>query len=245
MDLTQPLLGVFAHPDDETFGMGGTLALVHKHGGRVGVFSATRGNKGKLNLAEPLPEEELAQVREKELREAARILGVDAVYVRNYSDGSVDKIPQEELIGQIVEVIREFKPYTVVTFSREGGTGHRDHIAMHYAGTEAFLRALSFPHAPRELYYRGMPESVRAQLSAIRRQRRRTPGHYLEHPDGDHFQESDLERIDISEVIDLKEQAALAHATQDPKRFLDRRRQSSGIPDEFWLSEYFFKAWPR
>ena len=245
MDLTKPLLGIFAHPDDETFGMAGTLALAHRRGARVGVYSATRGDKGKLNLPKPLTEEELGDLREQELRDAARIIGVDEVFVDRYPDGGVDRVPEEELVQHVIEVIRRFKPYTVVTFSREGGTGHRDHVAMHHAATTAFHRARAFADAPSELYYRGVPESVREQLADYRKLRQRTEGHYHENPECERYDESDLERIDISEVLDVKEKAALAHASQNPQRFLDRRRQAHGIPDEFWVSEYFFRAWPR
>jgi LmbE family N-acetylglucosaminyl deacetylase len=246
MDLTKPLLGLFAHPDDETFGMAGTLALVHRSGGRVGVFSATRGEKGKLNLPEPMTDDELGRLRELELEEAARILGVDQLYVWNYPDGGVDAVPQEELVGVVEDVIRSFEPYTVVTFSPEGGTGHRDHVAMHKIATLAFHKAqASMGRPPAELYYRAVPASVLPDLAAYRSQRQRTAGHYHEGLEAENNGDTDLERIDITPVLNIKESAALAHASQNPQRFLNRSSQIPSIPDEFWVSEYFYRAWPR
>ena len=246
MDLSRPLLGVFAHPDDETFGMAGTLALAHRSGGRVGVFSATRGEKGKLNLPQPMTEEELGRLREHELEDAARILGIDQLYVWNYPDGAVDQAPQDELLSVVLDVIRSFEPFTVVTFSPEGGTGHRDHVAMHRIATRAFHEAQkTMARPPKELYYRAVPAKILPELTAYRSQRQRTEGHYHENLVAEHNGDDDLVRIDITPVLGIKERAALAHASQAPQRFLNRSRSIPSIPDEFWVSEYFYRAWPR
>jgi LmbE family N-acetylglucosaminyl deacetylase len=245
MDLTKPLLGVFAHPDDETFGMAGTLALAHRQGARVGVLSATRGEKGKLNLPEPLTEEELGRLRERELNAAARILGIDEVFVFGYPDGAVDTVPEEELVACVERIIRSFRPHTVVTFDAKGGTGHRDHVAMHQAATKAFHRARDFDDPPAELYYRGLPAEIRALLTEARRHSPRTAEHYHDNLEPENYSEGDLVRIDIASVLDVKAEAARAHASQNPERFLDRSRRPSTLPEEFWVSEYFYRAWPR
>src|ERR1051325_7307780 len=137
IDLTKPLLAIFAHPDDETFGVGGLLALAHKSGARVGVFCATRGEKGKLHLKEAISEEKLGELRADELRAAAKIFGAERVEILNYPDGGLEGVPEEDIVEKILDAIKEFGPYTIVTFGPDGGTSHRDHVAIHKFTEEA------------------------------------------------------------------------------------------------------------
>lgn len=175
------LMAVFAHPDDESFGTGGTLA---RYGAdpevRVVVVCATRGEAGEIadpSLATP---ERLGEVREQELRCACNILNVDALYFLDYRDsgmaGSADNIhPRalamadfDEAVGKLVALMRHERPDVVVTFDHSGGYGHPDHVAIHYQTKAAFTAAAdagryagaeggATAHRPRKLYYTAIP----------------------------------------------------------------------------------------
>jgi LmbE family N-acetylglucosaminyl deacetylase len=136
------VLGAFAHPDDEGFGTGGTLALLVARGARVTLVCATNGDVGEISdpvLATP---ETLAQVRQQEMRQAMSITGVTDLRFLNYRDSGMDGTPDNQhpnslhradpaqVVGQLVEVIREVRPQRVFTHDPSGGYGHPDHKAM-------------------------------------------------------------------------------------------------------------------
>src|SRR5258708_36153656 len=81
------LMTIFAHPDDETFGMAGTLARATANGHPVAVVSATRGEAGEIAHAELATKETLGRVREQELRSAMAAVGVTDVHFLDYIDG--------------------------------------------------------------------------------------------------------------------------------------------------------------
>ena len=134
---------VLAHPDDDTWGMSGTVAL---HAGdpafEFTLVLATSGDAGEIadpSLATP---QTLAAVREEEDRASWRTLGrePDRLEFLRYPDGGLIRVEREELIEKIAQVLRETRPDVVVTFGPDGITGHDDHVTVGLATTEAFAR---------------------------------------------------------------------------------------------------------
>jgi LmbE family N-acetylglucosaminyl deacetylase len=170
---SQRLLSVLAHPDDESFGMGGTLALYAQRGVEVHLICATRGEAGMMDPEHLKGYGSVAEKREAELRCAARILGLREVHFLDYRDsgmpGSADNqhpqalaaAPLEQVSAQIARIIRQVKPQVVLTFDPIGGYRHPDHIAIHKATLLACEAAGDPsvdveglpPYKPEKLYY--------------------------------------------------------------------------------------------
>ncbi len=125
------LLAVFAHPDDESMGMGGTLAKYAAEGVETHLVCATRGERGWFGPEEQDPGlEKLGQLRTKELENAVRELGMQGLHFMDYIDGDVDQADHAKATQKIVTHIRRIKPQVVVTFPPDGNYGHPDHIAI-------------------------------------------------------------------------------------------------------------------
>jgi LmbE family N-acetylglucosaminyl deacetylase len=119
------LLAVFAHPDDESMGLGGTLAKYAAEGVETYLVCASRGEKGWSGPEEQNPgPERLGQTRTPELEHAVKELGMRELYFLNYIDGHVDKVNHDEAIGKIVTHIRRIQPQVIVTFPPDGNYGH-------------------------------------------------------------------------------------------------------------------------
>lgn len=167
------LLAVFAHPDDETFCAGGTLAKHVAAGWEVMVVSATRGEAGQIRDPEAATRRTLGQVREREFYAACQRLGIRHARVLDYRDGTLHAVNPYELTGAVVGIIRAFRPKVVITFGPDGAYGHPDHIAIGAATTRAFEQAGStqhYPeqlavgrsvHQPAQLYHSAFPQSRR------------------------------------------------------------------------------------
>ena len=163
--MTRTLAAVFAHPDDETFATGGTLAKHAEQGARVSLYCATDGDAGRSSGIPFSSREELGRIRRAELLAACALLGVDAVEHGGHPDGALAAADPDVVIGQIVAFLRRERPQVVLTFGPEGApTGHRDHkaicrfatSAVLLAGTAAFPDQLSSglaPHRPDRLCY--------------------------------------------------------------------------------------------
>src|SRR6516225_7286272 len=121
------LLGVFAHPDDEVFCAGGTLARAAEAGAEVMIVSATRGERGQIRDPAAATRPTLGAVREGELRAAAAELGVPRVQVLDYADGTLPH-HRSSLGAAIADIMRQFDPDTVFTFGAGGGYGPPDHV---------------------------------------------------------------------------------------------------------------------
>lgn len=125
------LLAVFAHPDDESMGMGGTLAKYSAEGVETHLICATRGERGWFGPEEQNPGfERLGQIRTKELENAVKELGMKGLYFLDYIDGDLDQANHKEVVDKIVTHIRRIGPQVIVTFPPDGNYGHPDHIAI-------------------------------------------------------------------------------------------------------------------
>jgi LmbE family N-acetylglucosaminyl deacetylase len=167
------LLGLFAHPDDEVFCAGGTLAKYSTAGSEAMVVSFTHGEAGQIRDATIATRRTLGARREQELHASVKQLGVQHVRCLDYGDGKLSDVPQDLLVAHATEIIREFRPDIVVTFDDTGAYGHPDHIAISRATTIACRRsgdAESFseqlagglrPHTPARLYHSYFPRNDR------------------------------------------------------------------------------------
>jgi LmbE family N-acetylglucosaminyl deacetylase len=163
------LCGVFAHPDDETLGAGGTLARYAAEGVETYVVTATRGQRGRFKDGTDHPGPEVVgRIREGELRAAAKVLGVKEVSLLDYWDKDLDQADPPEVIGQIAAHLRRIRPHVVITFDPTGAYGHPDHIAICQFATAAVSVAADptypvpgdgghTPHRVSKLYYMGWP----------------------------------------------------------------------------------------
>ena len=180
MPVKRVLLAVLAHPDDETFGMGGTLALYAQRGVEVHLLCATRGEAGEVDPQYMRGYRSVAELREHELRCAAGQLGITGVHILDYRDsgmpGSKDNqhpqalinAPIDELAGKVAACIRQVHPQVVLTFDPIGGYRHPDHIHLQQAAVKGFYAAsdpaaypASLPiYAPQKLYFNTIPRTV-------------------------------------------------------------------------------------
>ncbi len=123
------VLGVWAHPDDETFMVGGLLSMAAANGQRVACVTATKGEAG-VQDALRWPAETLGETRAKELTNALEILGVGTHQWLGYADGGCAAVSADEAVSRLVEIINAFKPDSIITFPPDGLTGHDDHRAV-------------------------------------------------------------------------------------------------------------------
>ena len=133
----QSLLVILAHPDDESFAIGGTLAKYAAEGAHITLICATRGEAG-IPWTSPV---QTAAIRERELRTAAATLGISDVRFLDELDGMLYQADPERIIGRLVAAMRELCPQVVITFGSDGISGHSDHLVVHRLATAAFEQA--------------------------------------------------------------------------------------------------------
>ena len=180
------LMAVLAHPDDESLGVGGTLAKYASEGVEVFLVTATRGDSGRYRgLRSDDPQHPgrlaLANIRERELLAAASTLGVHEVSILDYHDQQLDRANPREAVATIAGHMRRVQPDVVVTFGPDGAYGHPDHVAISQFTTAAIVAAADpafplkgikgeEPHSVSKLYYIAWPESTwKAYQSAFRK----------------------------------------------------------------------------
>ncbi|MFL5575983.1 MAG: PIG-L deacetylase family protein [Gemmatimonadaceae bacterium] len=224
------LAAVFAHPDDETFSIAGTVSALSRAGVACSLFCATDGDAGRASAVAVASREELGRRRRAELLEAARILGFDPVVTAGYPDGRLAAVDQDELVGRVVRFLRERRPDVVVTFGPEGAPNrHSDHRAISRAATAAYFLAglpTAYPeqlgagdggglatHAPARLFYVTWPPPA--------------PG------DPGPFGLPPAVRVDVRGALETKRAAFTAHRTQHDHRAEFER---VGLRPEEWFA---------
>lgn len=234
--VSRTLLAVFAHPDDESFGPGGTLALYARKGVDVHLICATRGEVGETpEEAGELTDEKVAKLRENELRCAAQILGLKEVHFLNYRDSGMPgaetnhhpralaNTPIEEVAGKVAEIGRKVQPQVMITFDPIGGYRHPDHVAIHDATVKAFemLRAEQGTGSSglQKLYYHTFPKRVMRLLVRLMPLFGRDPHQFGINNDIDLVDIVSVDfpihaQIQIRSVMEQKAQASACHASQ-------------------------------
>ena len=124
------ILFSFAHPDDESFSGAGTAMQYAAAGARVVLATATLGERGKRGEPPVCAEHEIAACRERELREAAGIIGVHELHLLGYRDRELGDAPVDEIRAKLVTLIRRVRPAVVITFDPNGFNVHPDHVAI-------------------------------------------------------------------------------------------------------------------
>lgn len=138
------ILGIWAHPDDETFMTGGLMALAVANGQTVICVTATKGEAGVQDEAR-WPAATLGETRTKELAQALKVLGVTSHHWLGYEDGQCSQVPESDAAQQLVELIEKYQPDTIVTFPPDGVTGHSDHKTVSAWATQAAVAASTRP----------------------------------------------------------------------------------------------------
>jgi LmbE family N-acetylglucosaminyl deacetylase len=200
------LLGVWAHPDDEAYLCAGLMAAARDAGHRVVSVTATLGEHG---TDDPVgwPPERLGPVRAAELATALGVLGVGEHRCLGHPDGGCASVPEGAAVDQLVEIIRDVRPDTILTFGPDGITGHPDHQAVgawaararRAAGTRArLLRAVT-------------TEGFATRFAALHREiNAYQPGFPVVTPDADASVHVHLDGPALARKIE----ALRAHATQ-------------------------------
>jgi LmbE family N-acetylglucosaminyl deacetylase len=261
------ILAVLAHPDDETFGVGGTLALYAARGANVYLVCATRGEAGTVDPKYLDGFASVTELRENELRCASTHLGIKEVYYLGYRDSGMAgtpanqhpeaqiAFPVEEVAGRVVKHIRALRPDAVLTFDPIGGYRHPDHIHIHEATVMAFQKADDdsfFPAAgpgfkPRVLYYILFPRQVLRVLIVVMRLLGKDPRKTGRNRNIDLTAIAAVDfpvhaRIAVRPVIGKKDAASKCHASQDGMRM--RRGLLGFLLRLFGEHELYMQAYP-
>jgi mycothiol S-conjugate amidase len=236
------LLGLFAHPDDESFGPGGTLDRYAAEGADVHVIIATDGDAGSVEDNHKREDgRTLAQERGEELAKAVIALGITSVWNLPYRDsgmrGSPDndnpraliQQPVEALTRELVDYIRRLRPQVVLTHDPFGGYGHPDHIRCCEAMTAAFYVAgqASYgqsagglaPYAPQKLYYTAFDKRLLKWVVKVMQWTGKDPSKIGRNQDIDLVEISGWEtpvhaKINVAAYARQKDEASRAHASQ-------------------------------
>ena len=265
--MTKTILAVLAHPDDETFGLGGTLALYARKGFNVYYLCATRGEEGSADPEFIKGYKDTAEMRTEELTRAAKILGLKGVFFLGYRDSGMPGMdsnqhpnaqvnyPVEEGAARIVKYIRELKPEVVITHDPIGGYKHPDHIHLHRTTLLAFEKAddASFqpeagaPFKPRALYYQIFPRGILKWAVRLMPLFGQDPTKFGRNKDVNlrDLAEYDFPvhvRIDIRSVVDTKREASAQHASQGGGQ--PRRGWFGFLARLFGEREEFMRAYP-
>lgn len=228
--MQKKVLAVFAHPDDEAFGPGGTLAKYASSGTEIHLLCATRGEAGLWDEKSKNKEQttnnkeiKIHHVREEELLKSAKILGIRKVEFLDYIDGTLSNAIYHELAGKIIQKIDNFTPQILLTTERLGVSGHLDHIAVSMITTYAYLHS---KHKVNKLYYQCLPKERRTND---------LDDYFIYFPEG-YDQKEITTRIDFTQFWDKRKAAMECHQTQlhDVLRIVKRWKDQEKI-DHFIL----------
>lgn len=199
--MRKTIVGIFAHPDDETFIAGGTFAKLSKNND-VYLLCATKGEIGQ-NFTK---KGNLPEIRAKELQEAAKIIGIKKVYFLGFIDGTLSNALYHKLALKITTHLKKLKPEIIITFEPQGISGHIDHI------TVSMVVSFVFWKLP---YIKQMWQVCRPYLKEKQE-------YFIYMPTG--YKKNQIDKIiNIEDEWETKIKAMLAHKSQieDPKKIVE------------------------
>jgi mycothiol S-conjugate amidase len=265
--MTKTILAVLAHPDDESFGLGGTLALYASKGYDTYLICATRGEVGTVDEEHLNGFKDIAELRTVELQRAAKILNLKDVFLLGYRDSGMpgteeNKHPDaqinhsiDEVAGKVVRYIRELKPDIVITFDPIGGYKHPDHIHIHKATVLAFEKAdnasfhpeAGLPFKPRALYYQVFPRRTLRLMVRLMPLFGKDPTKFGRNQDINLKELAEVDfpvhvRVDITSVANIKQEAGRQHVSQGGMQM--RRGWMGFMTRLFGEREEFMRAYP-
>ena len=262
------LLTVLAHPDDESFGIGGTLARYADEGVDVHIAIATDGVAGSVAGGYEHTLQELAGVRRKELETAVAILG-GTLHMLGYRDSGYIGDPANEhpdafinsdefeAVGRVVALIRAIRPQVVITHDETGGYYHPDHIHCWKITTAAFAAAADparypdigpAPYQPQRLYFTGFSNRMVKVFTTLMRLRGQDPKRAGRNKDID-FTRIGIEprrlhaHIDYRRYWEAKKAAGAAHPSQGGGSSRNRLLPEP-IQRRFLAKESYIRAYP-
>ena len=266
--LEKRLLACFAHPDDEAFPIGGSLAAHSSRGVNIRLITATSGEEGEVRSPGLAIPDGLGSLRREELSCSVHTLGLQSHHVLGYRDSGMAGTPannlpqafiniaQEEIVGILVREIRTFRPQVVLTFEPGGLYGHPDHIAICKHATKAFHTANDAsiypeqlieglePFQPDRLYYSARPQGFRTSM-ALKLQAAGIdfPMPTIERAnDGIDPDEIHLE-VNVSDQLDQKMGSILCHKSQVAPNWPYNQVPRS-VAADILGREHYIRAWP-
>lgn len=212
-------MAVFAHPDDETFICGGSLAKAAQTGDRVVLVCATKGEMGRrMGVPPTATRETLAALRDRELREACSALGIAELTYLGVRDKTLEIQPFDRLVSVVLEQLRKERPERVVTFHERLG-GHADHCTIGRAATEAFVRYQSDNPEAKLFFVAWNAMATDPELYGLKKE--------------------DLLRVDVREQLPAKLEAFRAHRTQSQMNAWlwrnDKQSQQKLASEEYFI----------
>lgn len=265
--MTKKILAVLAHPDDESFGLGGTLALYASKGYETYYVCATRGEVGTVDEIYMKGFKDIAEMRTDELMRAAKELGLKGVYFLGYRDSGMPgdeanqhpqaqiNAPIEEVAGRVVKYIRDLKPDVVLTFDPIGGYKHPDHIHIHKATVFAFANSDNdsfYPEAgssfkPQALYFHVFPKGLLRLAVRLMPLFGKDPTKFGRNGDINIKELAEITfpihaRINTRQASEMKRKASECHASQGGMQM--RRGLMGFVTKLFGDHEDFMQAYP-
>lgn len=271
MDKQRKLVYFGAHPDDESFGMGATLAQYAAQGVQVYYVCSTGGELGTVDPKYLEGYNSIAELRVDELTRASKILGLTDFYYLGYRDSGMQGAPDnkhpdamaaapvDEIAGRVVKYIRRIQPHVVITHDEGGGYGHPDHLATHYGVVKAFHAAgdpeqypdAGLPYQPAKLYFLLHPRRMMKVLIKLMPLFGQDPHHFGRNKDVDlteittiSYPINAIVKLD-KKYVQVRNQAVACHASQSDGR---TRPLLFRVIDLFSKlqgpQEYFMRAYP-
>jgi LmbE family N-acetylglucosaminyl deacetylase len=215
------LVAIYAHPDDEAFGSGGTLTKYTREGVAVHLIMATRGEAGRSANPAITVTQPMSLLRERELRQASEHYGLAGLHFLDYMDGQTAIVPPSEAVYKIVKLLRQLKPQVVLTFGPEGVYGHFDHLVVHRwatAAVELAAQADRWPetgpaHQTLKLYHRATPQ-IQVEQMQERFGRTSVPMDGIPFPFAGYPPEAITTTLDVHDYAQLKLEAIRCYASQ-------------------------------
>lgn len=195
--MRKKIVGIFAHPDDESFGPGGTIAKLAKKND-VYIICVTSGEAGQNDLAKS--QKKLSDIRHEELENAGKILGIKKRFPLKFEDGELNNNLYHKVAEEIEKIVKKLKPESIMTFEPKGVSGHIDHMAVSMITTYIFKRSKKIKTL---MYYCIMDKRREKYLD----------DYFIYFPEGYKRSEIDKE-VDISSTFNQKIKAIQAHKSQ-------------------------------